>query len=66
MTTTTQKEKLIVNEIVETAGVSPVNARNIVGVFRKLWTENQVGLVPAGAVGDTDEYVSVNLTLDKG
>ena len=29
-------------------------------------TETQVGLVPAGAVGATTEYVSINLTLDKG
>lgn len=29
-------------------------------------TEPQVGLVPAGAVGATTEYVPINLTLDKG
>lgn len=29
-------------------------------------TENRVGIVPAGAVGATTEYVSINLTLDKG
>ena len=40
-----QEEKMIVNEIVEKAGVSQKNAQNIIEVFRKQWIENPVGLV---------------------
>ena len=45
MTTATQKEKAILNEIVITAGVSTVNAQNILEVLRKQWVENPVGLI---------------------
>ena len=45
MSTTTQREKAILNEIVITAGVSTANAQSIVEVFRKQWIENPVGLV---------------------
>jgi len=38
-------ERMIVNTIVDKAGVSSVNAQNIVNVFRGLWKNNPVGLV---------------------
>ena len=38
-------EKVVINEIVEKAGVSAVNAQNIVSVFRGLWKTDPVEVV---------------------